>query len=213
MPMKRYISDQHFYDADVMRDLDHRPFHNAEEMNEYMILQWNDTVKNDDEIYIIGDMFSWSGTGRDPVKLNAVLNRLKGRIFLIIGNHDLKWFDRPDIDSNRFGWIRHYAEIHDTERNVILSHYPMPFYGMNHMRDRNGNLRTFMLHGHVHDTTEAKLLYDFERRASQVSVTTAGGRTEPVICNLVNCFCGYSDYRPLTLDEWIAKRENTVHLF
>ncbi|MCI6638390.1 MAG: phosphoesterase, partial [Lachnospiraceae bacterium] len=71
--MKRYISDQHFYDADVMRDLDHRPFHNAEEMNEYMILQWNDTVKNDDEIYIIGDMFSWSGTGRDPEKLNAVL--------------------------------------------------------------------------------------------------------------------------------------------
>ena len=71
MPMKRYISDQHFYDADVMRDLDHRPFHNAEEMNEYMILQWNDTVKNDDEIYIIGDMFSWSGTGRDPVKCGS----------------------------------------------------------------------------------------------------------------------------------------------
>ena len=100
--MKRYISDQHFYDDDVMLQLDHRPFRNVEDMNECMIRRWNDTVKSDDEIYVIGDMFSWSGTGRDPEKLNAVLHRLNGRIYLIIGNHDLKWFDRPDIDSGRF---------------------------------------------------------------------------------------------------------------
>ena len=34
----------------------------------------------------------------------------------------------------------------------------------------------------------------------------------PIPCNMINCFCMYSDYTPLTLDEWIAldagRREN-----
>jgi len=206
--MKKYISDQHFYDEDVMSFLDHRPFQSVEDMNAYMIRQWNDSVKSDDEIYIVGDMFSWSGADRDPEKLNAVLRQLKGKLYLVIGNHDLKWFDHPGIERDRFGWIRHYAEIHDGEKNVILSHYPMPFYGMNHMRDKQGNLKTYMLHGHVHDTLEAKLLYDFERSAAKQNILIASGKSEPVICNLVNCFCGYSDYRPLGLAEWASLRES-----
>ena len=26
---------------------------------------------------------------------------------------------------------------------------------------------------------------------------------EPVPCNMINCFCMFSDYKPLTLSEWI----------
>jgi len=30
----------------------------------------------------------------------------------------------------------------------------------------------------------------------------------PISCNLLNCFCMYSDYVPLGLDEWIEYHEN-----
>ena len=26
---------------------------------------------------------------------------------------------------------------------------------------------------------------------------------EPIPCNMINCFCMFSDYQPMTLDEWI----------
>ena len=42
------------------------------------------------------------------------------------------------------------------------------------------------------------------------------GVAEPVAipCNMINCFCMYSDYIPLTLDEWIEcdrkRKENEL---
>lgn len=35
----------------------------------------------------------------------------------------------------------------------------------------------------------------------------------PIPCNMINCFCMFSDYMPLTLDEWIevdAKRREEL---
>ena len=26
---------------------------------------------------------------------------------------------------------------------------------------------------------------------------------EPIPCNMINCFCMFSNYQPMTLDEWI----------
>ena len=35
----------------------------------------------------------------------------------------------------------------------------------------------------------------------------------PITCNMINCFCMFSDYIPLTLDDWIrldkGRRERT----
>jgi len=33
---------------------------------------------------------------------------------------------------------------------------------------------------------------------------------QKIPCNMINCFCKYSDYEPLTLDEWIALEKNTA---
>lgn len=54
-------------------------------------------------------------------------------------------------------------------------------YNRQYRLDENGNTRTYMLYGHVHD-----------------------------IQKMINCFCMYSDYEPLALDEWIEFYRATV---
>jgi calcineurin-like phosphoesterase family protein len=197
---KRYIADLHFFGEDVRQYLDKRPFASSKEMNDYMIRQWNNTVRKGDEIIVLGDMFS----KRDCsiYEINRILHVLKGRIGLIIGNHDPEWIKKPGADIERFSWIAEQKTIKDKGRDVLLNHYPILFFSRNHEKDKDGNLSAYMLHGHVHDSQEAKALYRFQKEAAEMSFVTAGGNRERMICNCINCFCGFSDYRPLTLDEW-----------
>ena len=64
-----------------------------------------------------------------------------------------------------------------------------------------------MLYGHVHDTYDEYLIDEFQRqtRASTRPVLGKAGTEETVSipCQMINCFCMFSDYVPLTLDEWI----------
>jgi calcineurin-like phosphoesterase family protein len=43
--MKRYISDLHFCGEECITNFDRRSFANAQEMDKYMIKQWNATIK------------------------------------------------------------------------------------------------------------------------------------------------------------------------
>ena len=52
-----YISDLHFGHANIIK-IDKRPFSDVEEMNQKMIENWNNKVKSDDWVYILGD-FCW----------------------------------------------------------------------------------------------------------------------------------------------------------
>lgn len=210
MNEKRYIADLHFFDEDVRMFMDKRPFASADEMNEHITSQWNDTVQKGDEVIVLGDMFSRKG--RSAYDLNRVLHRLKGKIALVTGNHDTDWIRKPDVDIGRFSWIAEQKTVRDKGREVLLNHYPILFFGKNHVRDEEGRLKKYMLHGHVHDSPEAQLLYRFMREAAETSFVTAKGTTEPMVCNCINCFCGYSDYRPLTLDEWarLAAEKNAA---
>ena len=52
-------------------------------MNETLIENWNNTVSDRDEIYVIGD-FAFMGTKQTEL----VLQRLKGKKYLVRGNHD-----------------------------------------------------------------------------------------------------------------------------
>lgn len=60
-----------------------------------------------------------------------------------------------------------------------------------------------MLHGHVHDTYDQALVDQFILETKQVKRNIRGEMT-PIPCNILNCFCKWSDYIPWTLDEWIA---------
>ena len=60
-----------------------------------------------------------------------------------------------------------------------------------------------MLYGHVHDTFDQRLIEKYRDSIRNVTRTVRGGEEIVIPFQLINCFCMYSDYIPLTLDEWI----------
>lgn len=204
--MRYYIADCHFWHAALNDHMDCRGFASVGEMNEHMIECWNRRVRPCDEVVILGDL-SWG----DAARTTEILERLNGRLYLIRGNHD-RYLKDPAFDASRFEWIRDYAELSDNRRKVVLSHYPMACYNGQYRLDEQGSPRSYMLHGHIHDTMDQALLDAWQDMASSTMVTDPGGRRRPVPCHLINCFCQYSGYMPLTLDEWIEtdrKRRET----
>ena len=73
-----------------------------------------------------------------------------------------------------------------------------------------------MLYGHVHNTYDEYLVDQFQRitRESKRPVWGAEG-LQNIPCHMINCFCMFSGYIPLTLDEWIEndrqRRENLLN--
>ena len=200
--MRYYIADCHFFHAVLNVAMDKRGFETVEEMNEVMIERWNQKVRKNDEVVILGD-FSW-GKGEET---NEVLRRLNGKLFLIQGNHD-RFLKDKSFNLDRFEWVKQYAELSDEGRKVILSHYPMPFYNYQYRLDDDGKPKSYMLYGHVHDTPDEQLMQKIQMMIEETQVDAVGGGKRTIPCHMINCFCGYSDYVPLTLDEWIANDRN-----
>lgn len=118
-------------------------------------------------------------------------------------NHD-KFLNDREFDRSLFQWIKPYAEIMDSKRRVILSHYPIFCYKGQYRTTPEGDPLTYMLYGHVHDTHDEKLVNEFIR-ITRSTVVTSRNKPEghPIPCNMINCFCMFSDYIPVTLDDWI----------
>jgi len=174
--MNFYIADNHFGHRDMIF-YDGRPFTDTTVMNEVLVRNWNEKVNENDTIYMLGDCF-WMNE-ENSVRL---MQRLNGHKHLIRGNHDrVHGRFRFQYES-----IRHYAEIEDNGRKVILSHYPMPFYNEQY----NGAV---MLYGHVHNTIEWEFLEKWKRELWEKNV----------MCNMINvgCMMEYMQYTPKTLDE------------
>lgn len=140
-----FIADTHFYDNKII-PYKHRPFESLNDMHEKIIYNWNNTVKNNDTVYLLGD-FGW-GT---RAELEGILERLNGIIILVEGNHDrdkpidywknLGFYDVVDkpqqliiVDKTQNGG----AKI--LNYNLIISHEPQPI-----------NDNQFNIHGHIHD--------------------------------------------------------------
>ncbi len=64
-----------------------------------------------------------------------------------------------------------------------------------------------MLYGHVHDTRDQRLIEQFQQITRQTVITDVLGNERHIPCNMLNCFCMYSDYEPWSLDEWIQYHE------
>lgn len=206
--MRYYISDLHFFHENLNTKMDCRGFASAEEMNAYMISQWNKKVRSCDDVVILGDL----SFGHAP-ETNALLQKLHGKLYLIEGNHD-NYLSDKNFDRTRFKWIKPYAEMSDRKRKVILSHYPIFCYNGQYKVDEKGNPKTYMLYGHVHDTYDEVLINQFQKMTREAKRTMIGSEElRSIPCNMINCFCMYSDYVPLTLDEWIeldAKRRESL---
>jgi len=197
--MRLYISDLHFHHEALLNHLDHRPFSSVEEMNEHMIEKWNSRVRKSDEVFVLGDISQ--GNVENSIK---VLNRLNGKLSLMIGNHDSFAQKSKFLStSTRFRKISHYTEISDNNRKVILSHYPIMFYNGQFDQNQKGEFTTYMLYGHVHNSFDEVLINHFIEEGEKYRRTTREGSLIPTPFQMINVFCMFSDYQPLSLDEWI----------
>lgn len=133
-----FIADTHFGHGNIIRSCG-RPFACVDEMNEALISNWNERVKLTDSVYIIGDMFF---RRREP---ECILKRLRGKKHLIVGNHDADWMKKVDTDKY-FRSVNQLLEVSDGAHAITLCHYPLLTW--------NREKRSFMIHGHIHNTTD-----------------------------------------------------------
>lgn len=117
MPAVWLVSDTHFgheKTCTVFKREDGsplRPFSSAEEMDEHMVLAWNQRVRPNDKVYHLGDVV----INRKSLR---VLERLRGDKVLIRGNHDI--FKLEDY-TQYFRDVRGYHVMN----GLILSHVPV----------------------------------------------------------------------------------------
>ena len=130
-----FTSDTHFNHANIIRFCN-RPFKNVEEMNESIVANWNEVVGMDDTVFHLGD-FCLGGAA----EWTRFLDRLNGKIYLILGNHDLK-----NIRQGFLGRFEHVAmqmRIEIGKRKIYLCHYPFLCF-------EGGYKDVWQLFGHVH---------------------------------------------------------------
>jgi len=110
-----FTSDLHFGHEAVIRYAN-RPFTDLATMHEALITNWNQRVKPDDTIYVVGDLALCRFSDFEPLA-----QRLQGRKFLIQGNHD----HYSLAQYGRVGFtVLQEAKLKLAGRMVRLSHYP-----------------------------------------------------------------------------------------
>jgi len=139
-----FSADTHYFHTNIIK-YTNRPFRYYDEMNEALIANWNGCVRDDDHIYFLGD-FSLG----NPDCSKAIVCRLKGKKYWILGNHD----HRPVVKkiSQYFEWVKdvYLLTVQDRPQNQLiwLSHYahftwPHKDYGSWHLFGHShGMLRT-----------------------------------------------------------------------
>ena len=113
-------------------------------MNQGIIDNWNSVVKEDDIVFVLGDL-GFCGIE----KLRPLMSQLKGKIILIQGNHDsdsvILTLHHEKIINN-FDKIMSITIIGDEEcpnQELTLCHFPMiDWY--------NKEKGSWMIHGHCH---------------------------------------------------------------
>lgn len=203
--MNYFIADQHFFHNNLIMRMDKREFGDVDQMNQVMIYQWNSRIKRNDDVYILGD-FSF-GTAQQT---EEVLRQLKGKKYLIEGNHDKRYLNDNEFNRSLFQWIRPYAEIRDNKRMVIMCHYPIMCYNGQYRFNADGVPFVFMMYGHTHNTFDETIVRNFQLNTMSLKSKALGREERNIPCNMINCFCMFSNYVPLTLDEWINLRHEQL---
>jgi calcineurin-like phosphoesterase family protein len=147
-----FTSDPHFGHRQILT-YSKRPFATLEEMHETLIKNWNECVRPNDTIYVLGDMALCSFKEFEPIA-----KRLNGIKYLIRGNHD----HYSEGQYNKLGFtVLHEVKMKLAGHMVRLSHYPyaLPWYKrpfafkseLRYMERRPPKIEgEWLLHGHSH---------------------------------------------------------------
>lgn len=136
-----FTSDLHLGHANVICHCN-RPFASVEEMDETLIRNWNQRVKTNDTVYVLGDLMF-----RNQKPPEEYLDRLKGRKHLITGNHDRDWVKKCQLEDY-FDSVNRLDYISDGQRQMTLCHFPMMSWPH--------STRAYMVFGHIHNNTDAE---------------------------------------------------------
>ena len=143
-----FTSDLHFYHRNIMNYCN-RPWKTVEEMNEALINNWNSVVKDGDIVFNLGD-FAFASNS----KWKELLEKLKGKHYLIIGNHDVSRYPGTKI-MELFERVEQQILLKIDEQYVYLNHYPFLCYGGSYR-----NNAVWQLFGHVHSSPNSSGLDD-----------------------------------------------------
>ena len=142
-----FTSDLHFnHDREFVWKP--RGFNSVNEMNDAIISNWNNMITDDDIVYVLGDLMLG---GPDKMEDGLdLLRQLKGKIHVIIGNHDTdnridKYFEVDNIKSVNFGGRLKYRG-----RSFFLSHYPTEVSNL----EASPYECVINLHGHTHSKSK-----------------------------------------------------------
>lgn len=150
-----FTADLHFGHAKII-DYCQRPFSDVDEMDDWLVAAWNDTVAVDDEVWVVGDVCLGSLD-----RTLARVSELHGTKHLVAGNHDRVF---RHAGRARPAWERRYREagfveiVHgtavvDAGAPVRVCHFPYGDTSPN--PGRYGAARpiddgTALVHGHTH---------------------------------------------------------------
>ena len=142
-----FTSDLHFWHKNICKYCN-RPFETMEEMHEALINNWNSVVKEDDTVFLLGDM---GFCGYD--KLEPLMSQLNGKKYLIQGNHDS---DKIVFRLYEANIIEGYYKMHEVtiigdaecpDQHLTLCHFPMIDWP-------DKERVAWMVHGHQHQLPE-----------------------------------------------------------
>lgn len=122
-----FTADHHFFHKNIIKFCD-RPFENVEEMNERLILNWNGRIRENDLVYVLGDMV-WEGNEQD---IQNLLNRLQGKIIYIPSQ---EWTHEKVITwpyAKRFMQISPLLTIKHFGIYITLCHYCLRTWPKSH---------------------------------------------------------------------------------
>lgn len=153
--MNRFAtSDEHFFHHNILTGWDGqqapRPFATMEDMVEGLIDRHNSVVKDNDEVYHLGDMF-WKSTGLETAIW--IRQRLRGKHYYAFGNHDELFFiDQKKQTGPLSELALHFEEVRDVyflstnginRHGVYMNHYA------NHVW-RESHKGSYQFFGHSH---------------------------------------------------------------
>lgn len=111
-----FTADQHFDHFNII-EYCHRPFKNSGIMERQLIHNFNQLVDENDTVYHVGDFSMHTESNKYRVK--TILNKLKGKHILIMGNHD---------QMKPFSYVKAgFLEVHTSLSlgiNFYLAHDP-----------------------------------------------------------------------------------------
>jgi len=164
-----FTSDWHLSHRNIIK-YSNRPFENVDEMDDTIISNHNNLVKEGDDVYYLGDL-----TFKKHM-IEDFMSQIKGRIYFILGNHDR---GSRHILKRYCEGVWEFKEIKVEGQSITLCHYPLYTHNKSHYN-------AWCLYGHHHREVE-------EVQGKKMNVGVDVNDFKPVSFEQVSEFMSYRE--------------------